>query len=340
MKRVRKYLKGIRQRVLGRKRVGEFQTPDWKEEAIEIDITRPESIWVTVDDLIAYSPLTRFIYALLAWELAFVGSFFIWLGLVFWNPIFADWQYTLLAFEIVGSLGFALLAWSREILVKKVATRGFAFIFRFQRLVFESYYGAFLVAIYPLLTVKTAIPLSPFFPISPLSVVAIGVFFFLIIPRLVISELLRETRVPRLSILQFTLERKTGNPRYSWLRIGMRGIEWTLGRSGLSVTPGVLYHGSCYSLFKDNLPNSDLGLLAEWLTFHANFRQVNSIILGLMWQSAHAEDSGFGKVRGIWGRISRLPFPKGYNIVVAIGAIAGSITAIVELAKIFGMLHA
>ncbi len=120
----------------------------------------------------------------------------------------------------------------------------------------------------------------------------------------------------------------------------MRGIEWTLGRSGLSVTPGVLYHGSCYSLFKDNLPNSDLGLLAEWLTFPANFRQVNSIILGLMWQSAHAEDSGFGKVRGIWGRISRLPFPKGYNIVVAIGAIAGSITAIVELAKIFGMLHA
>jgi len=299
---------------------------------------RWKSIELTDEDLVKHDWIVLFIRSLFAWELGYIGAFFVWVGLALAYPIFAEWPYTLLTFEIVISFGLGTLATFREVLLRKIAKRGFVLTFVVQKVVFYSYYGAFVVALYPLLTVRQnllGISIPPTFPAySSLPFVMIGLFFFLIIPRLTWSRLLWEVREARLCILQFASDWQAGNPRYFWLRFGMQGVEEGLRRSGLSVTPGILYHGASYSLFRERMTTADLNLLAEWLIHPTQLVQTNSIVSGLIWESEQAEESGFGKVYGLWGRILRLPWPKGYAVFVAIGVIAGSIPPIVYALKV------
>ena len=294
-----------------------------------------KSIEINSDDLITHHWSEQLVFALLSWALGYVGSFFIWLGLAIRYPIFAEWLYTLLVFEIVGSALFALLAALREELLRKIAKQGFVFTFFLEKGIFWAYYGAFLIALYPLLSLKGAIPeISPLLPVySSLPIISVGLFFFLIIPRYALSRLLWEIRESRLCILQFSAEWATGTPRYFWLRFGMRGVEQGLRRSGLSLKPGVLYHGASYCLFRESLSLSDLNAMAEWLIQPTRFRQVNSTISGLIWASSEAEGSGFGRVYGILGRILQLPWPRAYSVFVAISVIAGSIPPIAYLIK-------
>jgi len=113
-----------------------------------------KSIEINSDDLITHHWSEQLVFALLSWALGYVGSFFIWLGLAIRYPIFAEWLYTLLVFEIVGSALFALLAALREELLRKIAKQGFVFTFFLEKGIFWAYYGAFLIALYPLLSLK------------------------------------------------------------------------------------------------------------------------------------------------------------------------------------------
>src|SRR5438128_3338069 len=119
----------------------------------------------------------------------------------------------------------------------------------------------------------------------------------------------------------------------------MRGVETRLRFSGLAPNPGILYHGASYSLFRENLTNNDLQLLAEWLIHPANLQYIKSIISGLIWESDQAKASGLGRVHGIWGRILQLPWPQGYNLIIAVSAIVGSISGLIALMKQLGILH-
>jgi len=70
-----------------------------------------------------------------------------------------------------------------------------------------------------------------------------------------------------------------------------------------------------------------------------HLQYIESTISGLIWESGQAQSDGLGKVHGIWGRILQLPWPQGYNVIVAISAIVGSISGIVALLKQLGILH-
>src|SRR5438309_1042905 len=90
---------------------------------------RRKIINVDKEDLILHSWLARIPFIILAWELGFIASFFFWLGLALQDPIFAEWPYTLITFEITGSFALALIAAARNYVVERIAKRGFAFSF-------------------------------------------------------------------------------------------------------------------------------------------------------------------------------------------------------------------
>jgi hypothetical protein len=294
------------------------------------------------EDLIWTSWSERLPRVLVAWSFGFVGTFFLWLGLAIVYPIFADWPYTLLVLEVVVSSVLALIAWEREAVMTQLAKRGFVPIFIAQKAIDWVYYLAFPVALYPYLSIKGAIPgVSPPLPIySTVPLIFLGLFFFMITFHISFLRFIWPIREARLSLLQFLRDWIADDPRYFWLRVGMRGVETRLRSSGLSPNPGVLYHGTSYSLLRDAVAaRSDLQLLAEWLIHPTHLQYIESIMSGLIWESDQAEDGGFGKVHGIWGRILQVPWPQGYKVIVAIGAIVGSISGIVALLKQLGVLH-
>ncbi|HKZ41270.1 MAG TPA: hypothetical protein VJ044_09940, partial [Candidatus Hodarchaeales archaeon] len=207
---------------------------------------RRKSIRVTDQDIIWHTWFELIPNVFLGAVLGFVGSSSIWLGLAVTYPIFLEFPYTLLAFEIVGITALTLLAAFRNRLLKRIISHGFVFTFSLQRIIFWAYYGAILLALYPLLSLpNSALGYPPLLPnYSPaISIVLIGLFFFLIAPRFALSRFLWEVREARLSLLQFLAEWVTENPRYFWLRRGMQGVEQRLRNSGLSIGSGVVFHG-------------------------------------------------------------------------------------------------
>ena len=162
----------------------------------------------------------------------------------------------------------------------------------------------------------------------PLSVAFAGLYFFLIAPHFVVSQIIRETNGAGLSLFQFLEDKRSGNPRYFWLRRGIRGVERQLRNSGLSVSPGVLFHGVAFALFKERLPNDELQAVGEWLIHPANFQVVNSIIPGLIWQSKQAKDEGFGKAPGVWDQLVEI-WQKFHRATSTAGKIATALAAII-----------
>ncbi len=302
---------------------------------------RRNYVEVKDEDLIWTTWSERLPRVLLAWSFGFIGTFFLWLGLAIMYPIFADWPYTLLVLEIVVSSILAVTAWGRDTLMRKLADRGFVPTFIVQKILDWAYYLAFPLALYPYLSIKGAIPgVSPPLPIySTLPLIALGLFFFMLTPHFIFLRFLWPIREARLSLLQFLRDWIGDDPRYFWLRVGMRGVETRLRFSGLAPNPGTLYHGASYSLFRENLTNNDLQLLAEWLIHPAHLQYIKSIISGLIWESDQAKASGLGRVHGIWGRILQLPWPQGYNLIIAVSAIVGSISGLIALMKQLGILH-
>jgi len=169
----------------------------------------------------------RFPRALIAWSFGFIGTFFVWLGLAIVYPIFADWPYTLLVLELVVSSILAVIAWERDTLVRILANSGFVPTFILQKIIDWVYYLAFPLALYPYLSIKGAIPgVSPLLPVySTLPLIFLGLFFFMLTPHFIFLRFLWPAREARLSLLQFLRDWIADDPRYFWLRVGMRGEE-------------------------------------------------------------------------------------------------------------------
>ena len=265
----------------------------------------------------------------------FFGSFIVWLSLVVAYPGILDlpFQFPLLVLEIVAVLVLGALGRWRNWVLGKIAPRGFVFVFRFQLNVQFAYDVALLSGIYSILALYKVVPT---YGLS-FSVLLAGLFFFLGAPRFIFSRLLKEEWDGRLSLLQFLMEKNASqNPRFSWLRRGMRAVEQRLRYSGLSPSPGVLFHGLSYSLFRGSIPDSDIQSLADWLIHPTRYQQVNSIIAGLIWESKQSARDELNRVVGIWERFVRLPWQ---NVKVTIGILAPIIVAIItQLPNILRLL--
>jgi len=316
-----------------RKEVSTRKSKIFESRSSRSNTPRPKSVRVADEDVTWHTWFDIIPSVLVGGILGYLGSVFLWLGLAVAYPFLFDFPYAL-AFQIVGVTALTLLAAFRNRLLARISSRGFVFTFVLQRTIFNVYYGAFLLALYPLFSSSVAIagyspPLLDGLPAS--TIVLIGLYFFLIAPRFIFSRLLGEIREARLSLLQFLAEWVTENPSYSWLRRGMRGVAQQLTNSGLSVAPGVLFHGASYSLFRETLSRTELKSLAEWLIHPARFQQANSVVRGLIWESRQAENVGFGKARGVFDRLVALPWQKAYGVTVAISVVVGAIAAIINL---------
>ena len=253
----------------------------------------------------------------------------VWIGIEIAFP-FLILTYSLLIAVFGGSFLFALVGAYRNQIVRRIANHGFVVTFWAQR-VFRwiPLLGASTVLI-GVLSLRGIIP-----DYSPaLSIIFVGLYFFLVAPRLLIfPQMMLESREARLCLLQFLLNWNTGKPvhntGHNWLRRGLRGIEQRLKAFGLPVPSRELFFGSSYALFKGHASNTTFEELAQWLLELSNYSEVNWTIPFLMSEAKKAEEDGFERPGRSFDSFRNLKFmtlERLASITIILGAIYGLLT--------------
>jgi hypothetical protein len=230
--------------------------------------------------------------------LGVIGFLLSWIALELTFPFLFELPYSstlLLGVVYGGAVAFGLLGIFRNRTLQYLARRGFVAASDWQRFFDALFWAAGALALY--------VPLAPWGVIpnynTNLTLFFMGLFFLMVMPRLVFFPVFRRTGEARLSLQKFLVEKDMGRTDYFWLRNGLSSAERHLRRRNRLVSKGTLYTWASFSLSKGLPIERELNLLGEMLAKGQASREFTDLLTNITVHARAAERARFKPPKGL-----------------------------------------